>query len=198
MLSLVGIASILAGGCSKWREEREAKMAADAAQAKAVAATLPAVPDEIAVNARRITIVHATGNQIYSWDGSAWKLKAPAAKFSDAAFISGTHSAGPSWNFDGGGKITAKKIKDVASDDAGAVPWLLLEVTANDAPGILADAKYIQRINTVGGKAPETPGHKAGDEVRVPYAADYVFRAEEMKTPAAMSATMPSTQPALP
>jgi hypothetical protein len=34
---------------------------------------------------------------------------------------------------------------------------------------------YIQRVNTVGGLAPEYAGDYVGEEVRVPYAADYYF-----------------------
>jgi hypothetical protein len=194
----VGTAILATGGCAKWQADREAKRMAEeqaAAAAVAAAATRPTVPEPIAINARTITIVHASGNQIYQWDGNAWQFKAPAAKFSNGSVISGRHEAGPSWLFDGGGKIVAKKVSEVDAPDANAGPWLLLEITSNDATGALSGAKFIQRINTWGGKAPEHPGRKAGDEVRVPYSADYVFR-EAVIVPETMPTTLPATQPA--
>jgi hypothetical protein len=37
---------------------------------------------------------------------------------------------------------------------------------------------FIQRVNTVGGKAPADPGDFEGEVVRVPYAAEYYFYRE--------------------
>ena len=34
---------------------------------------------------------------------------------------------------------------------------------------------YIQRVNTSGGLAPTDPGHVVGEQVKVPYAAQYYF-----------------------
>jgi len=43
------------------------------------------------------------------------------------------------------------------------------------SPGIFEPTTYIQRVNTVGGLAPSTPGTVVGEEARVPYAAEYFF-----------------------
>ena len=54
---------------------------------------------------------------------------------------------------------------------------LLLEAKSAEGPGIFARVTYIQRVNTTGGTAP-TEGcdaAHAGQEVRVPYTADYFF-----------------------
>ena len=63
--------------------------------------------------------------------------------------------------------------------DATAIPWLLLRAVSADGPGIFARTTYIQRVNTVGGLAPSTPGTAVGQEADVPYTAEYFFyRAE--------------------
>ena len=44
-----------------------------------------------------------------------------------------------------------------------------------EGPGIFAATTFVQRVNTVGGKAPAMPGNVMGQVARVPYAADYFF-----------------------
>jgi hypothetical protein len=66
--------------------------------------------------------------------------------------------------------------------EAGAIPWLLLEVADTAAGpmggGTLTRTTFIQRLNTSGGVAPSTgcsdPSH-AGTVVLVPYSTDYFF-----------------------
>jgi hypothetical protein len=51
------------------------------------------------------------------------------------------------------------------------------EGVSHEGTGVMAQVTFIQRINTKGGKAPASgcdAGH-AGQEVRVPYSADYRF-----------------------
>ena len=87
----------------------------------------------------------------------------------------GKHSKGPTWEINGS-KVTGKKLAEVASPDANAVAWLLLEAHGE---GELSKLSKIQRVNTTGGKAP-TDGNTAanvGKEVRVPYSATYYFYA---------------------
>ena len=50
-----------------------------------------------------------------------------------------------------------------------------LDATSAPGGGRFADLTFIQRLNTIGGTAPGTPGGFVGDEARVPYTADYVF-----------------------
>ena len=59
--------------------------------------------------------------------------------------------------------------------DPSAIPWVLLGVASQDGPGIFDQVTSIQRLNTVGGIAPTTPGAVIGQEARVPYTALYVF-----------------------
>ena len=48
-----------------------------------------------------------------------------------------------------------------------------------EGPGIFARTTYIQRVNTVGGRAPSTAGTSNGQIVRVPYTAEYYFYREQ-------------------
>lgn len=64
----------------------------------------------------------------------------------------------------------------------GAIPWLLVSVVgaqeATHGRGMLAQAAFIQRVNTSGGMAPSTgcaSPTDIGTMVLVPYTADYVF-----------------------
>jgi hypothetical protein len=62
---------------------------------------------------------------------------------------------------------------------ADAIPWLRLEVIgAQEGPtggDRLTTTTYIQRINTIGGKAPTTACSEQERRALVPYEADYVF-----------------------
>jgi hypothetical protein len=126
--------------------------------------------------------VHAKGEQIYSCkvDGPqpGWTLKAPEAQLFDKdgkAF--GKHFAGPSWEANDGSRVVGKAAASVPSPDADSIPWLLVKVVSHSGEGLLARVTSIQRINTKGGKAPASgcDAAHAGQEVRVPYSADYRF-----------------------
>ena len=120
--------------------------------------------------------VYATGVQIYRWSGSSWTLYGPDATLSsDAGGNSrvGTHYVGPTWETNSGSKVVGSVI-DRCTVDPNAVPWLSLAAVSN-GPGVLSRVTFIQRVNTVGGKAPSTPGAVVGDEARIPYSAEYFF-----------------------
>lgn len=78
--------------------------------------------------------------------------------------------------------IWAKKIAE-SSDPAyvapGAIPWLLLEVTGTQRGpmngALLTQTTYLQRIQTSGGSAPNTPCTEAGALAFVPYTTEYIF-----------------------
>jgi len=55
--------------------------------------------------------------------------------------------------------------------------WVRLSAVAEstEGPGIFAGTTFIQRVNTVGGKAPSADGPFVGQVARVPYTADYFF-----------------------
>ena len=148
-----------------------------AAWGQQVPAALQTAADE-----QLVVRAHAKGDQIYSCkvDGAqaGWTLKAPEAQLFDKdgkAF--GKHFAGPSWEASDGSRVVGKAAANVASPDAESIPWLLVKVVSHAGDGVLARVTSIQRINTRGGKAPASgcDAVHAGQEVRVPYSADYLF-----------------------
>jgi len=121
--------------------------------------------------------VYAIGVQIYRWNGTAWAFVAPAAVLyanEDHDGEVGTHYAGPTWESNGGSKVAGARVNG-CTPDANSIPWLLLKAVSNSGPGILEHVTYIQRVNTVGGLAPTSPGTSVGQEAQVPYTAEYVF-----------------------
>jgi hypothetical protein len=128
--------------------------------------------------------VHAKGDQVYTCKSEpaqyTWTLKAPDAQLFDKdgkAF--GKHFVGPSWEANDGSRVTGKAAANAPSPDADSIPWLLVNVVNHEGTGVLSRATSIQRINTKGGKAPPSgcDAAHAGQEVRVPYSADYLFYA---------------------
>jgi uncharacterized protein DUF3455 len=120
--------------------------------------------------------VYARGVQIYRWSGSAWTLYGPDATLSSDAggnSIVGTHYVGPTWETNSGGKVVGSVI-DRCTADPNAVQWLSL-AAVSEGPGVLSRVTFIQRVNTVGGKAPSTAGAVVGEETRIPYSAEYFF-----------------------
>jgi hypothetical protein len=135
-------------------------------------------------NEQLLLQVHAKGDQIYACKSDAaqfsWSLKAPDAQLFDKdgkAF--GKHFAGPSWEANDGSRVTGRAVGNVPSPDADSIPWLLVTVLSHDGNGVLSRATSIQRLQTKGGKAPSSgcDAAHAGQEVRVPYSADYLFYA---------------------
>lgn len=127
----------------------------------------------------------ASGVQIYACGpGKAdparfeWAFKAPEADLFDKAGKKiGTHYAGPSWESTDGSKVVGEvKAKDDGPDPV-AIPWLLLSAKANSGTGVFAKVVSIQRLNTVGGKAPADGCDQAhaGTEARIAYKANYSF-----------------------
>ena len=117
------------------------------------------------------------GVQIYRWDGTTWTGPVPAATlFADAGDhgVVATHFGGPTWQSLSGSRVVGTVI-DKCTPDPTAIPWVLLGVASQDGPGIFDQVTSIQRLNTVGGIAPTTPGTVIGQEARVPYTALYVF-----------------------
>jgi Protein of unknown function (DUF3455) len=121
------------------------------------------------------------GDQVYVCKADAtppaWTLKAPDAQLFKEGAVFGKHYAGPSWESSDGSKVVGKAAANVPSPDADSIPWLLVNVISHDGKGALDRANFIQRLNTKGGKAPASgcDAAHAGQEVRVPYSADYLF-----------------------
>jgi Protein of unknown function (DUF3455) len=128
--------------------------------------------------------VHAKGDQVYICKEGAtefsWGLKVPDAQLFDKdGKPFGKHFAGPSWEANDGSRVTGKAVANVPSPDPDSIPWLLVNVVGHEGTGALSRATSIQRLNTKGGKAPASgcDSVHAGQEVRVPYSADYLFYA---------------------
>jgi hypothetical protein len=128
--------------------------------------------------------VHAKGEQIYTCKENVsqftWTLKAPDAQlFGEDGKPFGKHFAGPSWEAKDGSRVTGKAVANAPSPDADSIPWLLVNIVSHEGTGVLSRATSIQRLNTKGGKAPATgcDASHTGQEVRVPYSADYLFYA---------------------
>jgi hypothetical protein len=122
-------------------------------------------------------LAYAEGVQIYRWNGAAWDFVAPeawlyAGDADDEPM--GVHYAGPTWESMSGSKVVGAVVAR-ATPDPDAIPWLRLKKVTSGGPGIFADVTWIQRVNTVGGKAPTEAGDYVGEIARVPYAADYYF-----------------------
>ena len=144
----------------------------------------PEVPDNLKAPAKEVVVlqVRATGSQIYVCQASAdqklaWVLKAPEAKLTDSAGKElGTHYAGPTWKHADGSEVTGKVMSRADAPEAGAIPWLLLTATGHKGTGILSSVSSIQRIHTKGGQAPAgCDDAHLGNEIKVPYSADYYF-----------------------
>jgi len=115
------------------------------------------------------------GVQIYHWNGTSWGAATPAATiYADAAGNGqiATHFAGPSWQSNSGSKVVGTVINR-CTPDLGSIAWLSLSAVPT-GDGLFADVTFIQRLNTVGGNPPSTPG-VLGQEARIPYTADYLF-----------------------
>jgi hypothetical protein len=159
-------------------------VAAIAAASLSLAAQQPPPQLQPPANEQLLLQVHAKGDQIYTCKSDAaqftWTLKAPDAQLFDKdGKPFGKHFAGPSWEANDGSRVTGKAVANAPSPDADSIPWLLVNVISHDGSGVLSRATTIQRLNTKGGKAPATgcDASHVGQELRVPYSADYLFYA---------------------
>ncbi len=151
------------------------------------AATPPAVPDNLKAPADQTLSleIQATGVQIYVCGASKsdatkleWVFKAPEADLWDNAGTKvGKHYAGPTWESNDESKVVGEVKARDDGPDANAIPWLLLKAKSTSGKGVFGQTQSIQRVRTVGGKAPADGCNqaKAGAEVRVPYKAAYYF-----------------------
>ncbi|WP_211462403.1 DUF3455 domain-containing protein [Collimonas silvisoli] len=129
--------------------------------------------------------VQASGVQIYQCavakaDASQfeWRFVAPQADLFDRDGKKiGRHYAGPTWESIDGSKVVGAVQAQNAGPDAGAIPWLLLSAKSTSGTGVFGLTQSIQRLQTVGGKAPAAGCDQAqlGKEARVPYQAIYRF-----------------------
>lgn len=128
---------------------------------------------------------YAKGVQIYKWNvvTQTWDLVAPqAGLFAEEGYHGeiGTHYVGPTWESKSGSKVEARRLAGTGcTPDPTAIAWLLLKSINSEGPGIFGKITFIQRVNTVGGLAPSSPGAFDGEIKNSPYTAEYYFyRAE--------------------
>jgi hypothetical protein len=128
---------------------------------------------------------HGAGVQIYTCQSAkddparfSWTLSAPDAKIADKdGKPIGRHYAGPTWEASDGSKVVGDVVARDDGPDPSAIPWLLLRAKSTAGHGRFSAVTYIQRLHTVGGKAPAAGCNAtaAGQELRVSYSADYNF-----------------------
>jgi hypothetical protein len=164
----------------------------------------PDVPTNIAVGSefKLFGRGHAVGTQNFicaptaGGTGVEWRFIGPQATLFEGTTQTGTHfhSMNPSrnneiqatWQDSGDTSAVWATRFDGSLDSAyvapGAIEWLLLEVTGQDAGPTggtkLSKARWIQRINTVGGAKPPAglcTAATLNTRVFVPYEADYYF-----------------------
>jgi hypothetical protein len=139
----------------------------------------PPVPSELKPPSGEELVLRvvASGDQIYTCDGSKWTLVGPDAKLSDErGREAGSHFAGPTWQWSDGSRVIGKPIAN-ATPDPDSIPWLLLTATGHQGDGVMSKVSSIQRLHTKGGKAPASgcSASSKDEKLRVPYTADYYF-----------------------
>jgi hypothetical protein len=147
----------------------------------------PDAPGRIAPPAghKVFLVAHAEGVQVYSCSTATgagtgvWTLVAPRARlYAQNGKVLGSHSIGPTWVATDGSYVVGRRV-DGVNVDPTAVDWLLLEkdTSAAGADGSrLTDTTYVQRVNTVGGRAPAASQCDVdGETAEITYSADYYF-----------------------
>jgi hypothetical protein len=145
------------------------------------------VPDKLkpGANESLAMIVPARGVQIYECrarkdqpGGYEWAFVAPQADLFDAGGRRiGRHYTGPHWESTDGSKILGALKERADTPAADAIPWLLLTAKSVGPEGAFSKVASVQRVNTVGGVAPEAGCSQAaaGTSARINYTADYYF-----------------------
>jgi hypothetical protein len=153
--------------------------------------SVPVVPDTLKVSANETLsfAAKAKGVQIYDCRAKPndatvyeWVLKAPEAELFDTLGKRiGRHYGGPTWEGVDGSKVVGEVKARESSTEANAIPWLLLLAKKHEGNGVFSRVSSIQRLETVGGKAPAggRDRSKLGAEVQVPYTAVYYFYTPE-------------------
>jgi hypothetical protein len=148
---------------------------------------VPVVPDTLKVspNETLAFAAKARGVQIYVCRARTndagiyeWVFKAPEADLFDAQGKRiGRHYGGPTWEGIDGSKVVGEVKSHEPAPDANAIPWLLLVAKKHEGNGVFSRISSIQRLETVGGKAPTGGSDRStlGTELRVPYTAVYYF-----------------------
>ena len=147
----------------------------------------PNVPDALKVPAGHVLklVVKAEGFQIYTCSTDktdqanfVWNLAGPEADLFDAQGKKlGRHYVGPTWESMDGSKVVGQVKASDKGPDANAISWLLLEAKSNTGEGVMGHITHVQRVATVGGKAPAggCTAETKGTVNKAPYSAKYYF-----------------------
>jgi hypothetical protein len=141
----------------------------------------PAAPQAIKPDGAEIVVAKAfaTGSQVYECRDAKWTLSGPDAELKDERGTRiGRHFAGPTWELSDGSKVVAEVVQRADAPVPDAVPWLLLRAKTVEGKGALDRITFIQRVDTVGGRAPAAPC-SAEPRLAVPYSATYYFYAHQ-------------------
>lgn len=132
-------------------------------------------------------VAHATGFQIYKAEATAespgplrWVFQEPEATLRDPAGARiGSHFRGPCWEAVDGSRIAGSgpPLVQTPARSPSNIPWLLIAVHSTGTAGALDSVSHVLRVDTLGGTAPAKPPSRAGETVRVPYKATYLFLA---------------------
>jgi hypothetical protein len=135
-------------------------------------------------NMALVMVLPAAGAQIYECrvrkgeiDSYEWGFIAPDAELYDSrGQVVGRHGVGPYWQAADGSRVEGALLAR-ADAPGGAIPWLLLSTASTGSRGLFSDVTRIQRVNTVGGTAPQIPCTRDAlhRQLRVHYSADYRF-----------------------
>jgi hypothetical protein len=155
----------------------------------AEAQPLPGIPKKLQAPTGQTLVItaRAQGAQVYICSADKadatqwhWTLKGPEADLFDAKGEKiGTHFAGPTWESTDGSRVVGEVVARDDGPDPDAIPWLLLTAKARAGKGVFDTVQSIQRVFTVGGKAPASgcSAQAQGQLARAPYAATYYFYA---------------------
>ena len=138
----------------------------------------PEVPNGIEVSSDHKVHFHgyAIGFQIYTWNGTNWGAAIPDATLFDSEGNEvASHFAGPTWESNSGSFVVGAVVPPRITVDTNSIPWLRLRAVTTAGPGIFANTTFVQRVNTVGGNPPAVSGTTIGQQVKVPYTAEYFF-----------------------
>jgi hypothetical protein len=180
--------------CIGCRQDKEAEGATTAGVCPPEWLQAPGVEPAIAVpdgGSAALVRVAAAGTQNYACSRAAgdagatfaWTLVGPEAALSDChGVVVGQHfpsdagASGPEWQLRDGSYVVGHKVA-ASPAGPGSVPWLLLSADGHGGGGLLAGARFVQRVATHGGAAPSAgcDEGRAGALQKVPYTADYYF-----------------------
>ena len=146
------------------------------------------IPDNLKVPNQQVLLLdaQAKGVQIYVCKLKAkttneyeWTLKAPKAiliNSKNGNYI-GKHYGGPTWEATDGSKVIGEMKTRVNPPSTNTIPWLLLTAKSHVGDGIFSKVNYIQRVDTTGGKAPNSGCNydRINAVSRVNYTATYYF-----------------------